>query len=455
MFTIALQDWFSRLHPEDLPAVDMARTAFRDPDHGAVDAEHRVRDRNGEWIWYRSTGSVVERDADGLPKVISGVIWNIDAARRAEAELAERQMRFERIFRATPAMMHTIDGDGYIVEVSDYWLAHMGYRREEVVGRKSVDFLDPESRKRAVETNLPDLFRTGSNTNLPYRFLRADGGAIDVLLSSFLERDSEGRPLRSYATLTDVTALREANLLLERSNRELDQFATVASHDLQEPLRKIAAFSSLVRRRYGERLDEDGRRNLEFLVDAAHRMQRLIDDLLTYSRLASQPFDYEPVDLSGPVAQALDNLDTSVTESHARIEIGEMPTVRADAAILTQIFQNLIGNALKYRSFATPEVDISARRDGDRWIIAVSDNGIGLDIKFAEKIFAPFQRLHSHEAYPGTGIGLAMVRQAVERHGGEIWVKSAPGSGATFYFTLPADRSAPAPEPASLDNAAK
>lgn len=453
--TIALEDWFSRLHPDDLPAVDMARQAFRDPSHGPVDAAHRVRDRNGDWIWYRSTGSVVERDADGMPRAISGVIWNIDAAHRAEAELAERQMRFERIFRATPAMMHTIDSEGYIVEVSDYWLAHLGYRREEVIGRKSIDFLDAESRKRAVESNLPELFRTGSNTNIPYRFLRSDGSAIDVLLSSFLERGGEGQPLRSYATLTDVTALREANLLLERSNRELDQFATVASHDLQEPLRKIAAFSSLVRRRYGERLDEDGRRNLEFLVDAAHRMQRLIDDLLTYSRLASQPFEYQPVDLAGPVAQALENLDASVSENHARIEIGDMPTVRADPAILTQIFQNLIGNALKYRSFATPEVDISARRDGDRWIVAVSDNGIGLDIKFAEKIFAPFQRLHSHEAYPGTGIGLAMVRQAVERHGGEIWVKSAPGSGATFYFTLPADRSVPAPEPVDLDNAAK
>ena len=426
-----------RIHPDDIGALVEVVAEHRSGRQTVIDTRYRLRDRHGNWVWYRVTGNLVERAPDGSARVASGVIWNIDAAQRAEAELDERRARFEHIFRATPAMMHTIDADGYIVEVSDYWLAHLGYSREEVVGRRSIDFLDAESRERALSTHLPELFESGANTSVPYRFVCRNGSMIDVLLSSFLERDRDGQPLRSYAVMTDVTALREANEKLERSNRELDRFATVASHDLQEPLRKIAAFSSLVRRRNADRLDDDGRRNLDFLVDAAHRMQRLIDDLLAYSRLASQPIRSEAVDVGRVVAQAIEHLDAAISESGARIEVGEMPTVKADAVLLTQIFQNLIGNALKYRSFATPEVDIAAHRDDGRWVFTVSDNGIGFDIKFAEKIFAPFQRLHPQGAYPGTGIGLAIVRQSVERHGGEIWVDSEPGSGATFSFSLP------------------
>jgi len=453
--TLDIDGLRERVHPDDIEALAGIVAKHRAGEKTLIDTQYRLRDRNGAWVWYRVTGNVVDWAPDGTARVASGVIWNIDAPRRAEAELEERRTRFERIYRATPAMMHTIDGDGYVVEVSDYWLAHLGYRRDEVVGRKSIDFLEPESRRRAIEVNLPELFQTGANTNLPYRFIRGDGNKVDVLLSSFLERDKDGRPLRSYAVMTDVTALRDAHEKLERSNQELDRFATVASHDLQEPLRKIAAFSGLVRRRYGDQLDEDGRRNLEFLVDAAHRMQRLIDDLLTYSRLASQPLERKPVDVSTVIAQAMENLDASIAESQARITVGDMPVVKADTMLLTQVFQNLIGNALKYRSYATPEVDVTARKDEDRWIFAVSDNGIGLDIKFAEKIFAPFQRLHSHEAYPGTGIGLAMVRQSIERHGGDIWVESEPGSGATFLFSLPAERPQPAPSPSPAADAAK
>lgn len=437
--SLTIDDWHERVHPDDLADLKNMTAEVIAHQQTSADYVYRLKDHKGDWVWYRNSGSVVEWDAAGRPLVSSGVIWNIDAAQKAEAELDERRARFEHIYRASPAMMHTIDADGYIVEVSDYWLTHLGYQREEVVGRRSTDFLDAESRERALSTHLPHLFETGTNTNVPYRFVHRNGRVIDVLLSSFLERDREGRPLLSYAVMTDVTPLREANEKLERSNRELDRFATVASHDLQEPLRKIASFSSLLRRRYADALDDDGRRNLDFLVDAAHRMQRLIDDLLTYSRLASQPIRREPVAIADAVARALDHLDSAITESGARIEVGDMPTVQGDAVLLTQIFQNLVGNALKYRSFATPEVDIAARREDGRWVVTVSDNGIGFDVKFAEKIFAPFQRLHPHGAYPGTGIGLAIVRQSIERLGGEIWVESEPGSGATFSFTLPAD----------------
>ena len=441
----ANEDWVKFIHPDDLGNLSEMMADTLSGKRVRSDAEYRLMHPDGEWHWYRVTGSVVEHDSAGQPAIGSGVIWNIDAAHRAELELAEKQERFERIYRASPAMMHTIDADGYIVEVSDYWLAQLGYERHEVIGRRSIDFLDPESRKAAQDVNLPELFELGRNTDIPYRFIRKNGSIMHGLLSSFLERDEAGQPLRSYAVITNVTALLKANEDLARTNRELDRFATVASHDLQEPLRKIAAFSNLVQRRYADRLDEDGVRHLEFLVDAAHRMQRLIDDLLTYSRLASQAIEPRPVDVRRALDSVLQNLDAAITESGARLSIGDMPMVQADPTLLDQILQNLISNAIKYRGDAVPEVVIDAHADPDGWVLSVTDNGIGLDVKFAEKIFAPFQRLHSREAYKGTGIGLAIVRQAVERHNGKIWVESEEGKGAKFSVLFPGRVRQPSP----------
>lgn len=283
----------------------------------------------------------------------------------------------------------------------------------------------------------------GQNTHTAYRFMRKNGEPVDVLLSSFLERDADGKPLRSYATLTDITQLKATNEQLERTNRELDRFATVASHDLQEPLRKVAAFSSLVRRRYSDKLDEDGVRSLDFLADAAERMQRLINDLLSYSKLASQPLNLEDVDMSVLVADIIDQLETPISENNASITAGPLPVLRSDQVLLTQILQNLISNAVKYRGEADPVVTIDSVENETGWTFSVTDNGIGLDTRFSDKIFAPFQRLHTREQYDGTGIGLAVVRQAVERLGGHIRVDSEPGQGSRFIFDLP--RTPPSP----------
>ena len=434
---VPMARWKTRVHPDDHATLQRVNDGALSGELEHADYEYRLQNHKGEWIWYRNTGAIVDRSPDGHPTAASGVIWNIHSAKQLEADLEARRARFERIYRASPAMMHMIDAEDRIVEVSDFWLSHLGYERSEVIGRRSVDFLDAESRERALATSLPQLFSTGHNSSIPYRFLRKDGSGVDVLLSAFLERDSNGHPLRSYAVSVDVTALREANEKLERTNRELDRFATVASHDLQEPLRKISAFSSLLRRRYGDRLDETGIQQLDFLVDAAQRMQRLIDDLLTYSKLASQPLAPIQVALADILAQVTERLETAIGEAGAIIEAGGLPVVEADPILLTQILQNLVSNAVKYRSGPAPRIHVTAERAGDTWTVSVSDNGIGLDLRFAEKIFAPFQRLHSRDEYHGTGIGLAIVRQAVERQGGKVWVESAPGEGATFRFTLP------------------
>jgi PAS domain S-box-containing protein len=439
---VPTQAWLDKVHPDDLQSVtDLTSAMFRGT-QPIGDISYRMKSRDGHWAWYQVTGRVVKTDANSRVLNVSGVIWNIDDQKRLNDALLEERQRFETIYRATPAMMHTIDLDGTIREVSDYWLTYLGYERDEVVGRKSTDFLDAESRQRAIEQSLPELFRSGHNTDIPYHFVRKDGGKRDMLLSSFLERDEAGAPLRSYAVMTDITPLRAAYTQLERTNAELNRFATVASHDLQEPLRKVSAFASLLRRRYSSQLDEEGDRSLDYLVDAAHRMQRLIDDLLAYSRLSSQPLRLQRVDLSALMADVIEQLDTSISECDAQFELDELPTVRADPLLLRQVFQNLVSNAIKYRGAQRPHIKISAVSDAEAWQFSVTDNGIGIDPKFFGKIFAPFQRLHSREEYAGTGIGLAIVRQAIERHDGRIWVESAEGQGSKFCFSIPVRQSA-------------
>lgn len=380
---------------------------------------------------------VLEKNAKGEALRAHAVLVDITERKVLESALREEKYRFERIYRASPAMMHTIDASGRITQVSDYWLMVMGFDRDEVIGKRSVDFLDAESRNRAEAHFLPELFAQGRNTNVPYRFVKKNGESIDILLSSFLERDEAGQAVASYAVSTDVTALRLANDGLKRSNRELDRFATVASHDLQEPLRKISAFASLLNRRHSEGLEDDARRALNFMSDAALRMQSLIDELLNYSRLSNQVMSTADINMSDAVAEAVNRLDSVLSDTGAMVCIGDLASCQGDQSVIVQVFQNLISNAVKYRGKDTPQIDVASRMEDDRIVYSVADNGIGFDARFSEKIFAPFQRLHARGEYPGNGIGLAIVQQAVERHGGDVWVTSEPGQGSTFYFSLP------------------
>jgi len=230
----------------------------------------------------------------------------------------------------------------------------------------------------------------------------------------------------------------ERTALLERSNTELEQFAYVASHDLQEPLRSVVGFLQLIERRSGTALDDEGREFIDRAVNAAHRMQTLISDLLQFSLVGTRGRDLEPVNSAGCVENALRSLRNSIETTGAEIVIKDhLPTVLADESQLTQLFQNLIGNAIKFHGEAQPRVQIEAVREDGRWKFSVSDNGVGIKEEYFERIFKVFQRLHGREAYEGTGIGLAIAKKIVERHGGRIWIVSEPGKGATFNFTLP------------------
>lgn len=226
---------------------------------------------------------------------------------------------------------------------------------------------------------------------------------------------------------------------LERSNSELEQFAYVASHDLQEPLRMVASYCQLLQRRYADKLDEDANEFIAFAVDGATRMQELINDLLAYSRVATQPGQHEPVDLGEVLDAARANLTIAIEESGAKITAASLPTIPGNRTQLAQVFQNLLGNAIKFRGEAKPEIHVGAWRQDDVWQISLKDNSIGMDPNYADRIFQIFQRLHSVGKYPGTGIGLAVCKKIVERHGGRIWVDTRLGCGSTFHFTLSAE----------------
>jgi signal transduction histidine kinase len=225
---------------------------------------------------------------------------------------------------------------------------------------------------------------------------------------------------------------------LQKSNAELEQFAYVASHDLQEPLRMITGYTTLLARRYQGKLDKEADEFIGYAVDGAKRMQGLIQDLLSYSRVGSKGKEFARVDCEVVVAQTLTALQVAIQESGASVTREPLPTVLGDETQLVQLFQNLVGNAIKYRNSKAPEVHISCAQKAGEWVFAVKDNGIGIDPRYAQRIFVIFQRLHTREEYVGTGIGLAICKKIVERHGGKIWMESELGKGATFYFTMPA-----------------
>jgi len=229
---------------------------------------------------------------------------------------------------------------------------------------------------------------------------------------------------------------------VKRSNHDLEQFAYIASHDLQEPLRAVDGYVKLLRRRFPQNVDAKALEYINGAVEGAGRMERLINDLLEFSRVGTRGGSFSPADLNAVLDEALHNLQTSINSSQAIITRAALPTLAVDATQMMQLFQNLIGNALKFRGERTPEIFVGAQKEPGRWVFSVRDNGIGIEPQYFERIFQIFQRLHTRKHYPGTGIGLAICKKIVERHDGAIWIKSEPGQGATFYFSLPDTSSA-------------
>jgi signal transduction histidine kinase len=252
------------------------------------------------------------------------------------------------------------------------------------------------------------------------------------LQSEMLERQKAEELLRQHASQVEDYASE-----LEQTNRKLDQFAYVLSHDLQEPLRAVAGCVQVLQKRYQGQLDTHADELIAHAVSGATRMQALIHDVLAYSRVGNRGVEFQTIDANALLKEALANLDAAVTDARAVVTNDPLPTVLADGAQLTQVFQNLLGNAIKFRGAQRPEIHVAVQRRKNEWLFAVRDNGIGIQPEYFDRIFVIFQRLHTRQLYPGTGIGLTICKKVVERHGGRIWVESRPGKGSTFYFTIP------------------
>jgi PAS domain S-box-containing protein len=370
----------------------------------------------------------------------------------AIVDITERK-RQEELFRATvesaPTAIIMADQTGRVTLVNALTESIFGYERDELIGQP-VEILLPQ-RYRAAHPGLRESFfrapsarRMGEGRDLNGQ--RKDGSEFPVEIGlSPVETSTGSFVLAAIADITErkraEEELRQRTEELARSNRDLEQFAYVASHDLQEPLRAIAGPLQLLQRRYVGQLDARADEYIGHAVDGAGRMQTLIDDLLAFSRMGRSPEPWQPTESAQALQYALGNLSAAIEASGAQIVHENLPVVYAISAQISLLFQNLVGNAIKFRSKdRPPHIHVGADARGDAWVFHVRDNGIGIDPQYFERIFLIFQRLHTRRDYPGTGIGLALCKRIVEHHGGRIWVESDPGKGTTFLFTLPRER---------------
>lgn len=383
-------------------------------------------------------------DADDIRQLILYMrsTWEMVKRKRVETLLFEAEQRYRTIFSESPDGILLLDVEtGKAFEFNEVAHLQLGYTREEFAGLTVSDY-EAREQPEEIQAHIETIKRVGRDDFETLH--RTKSGEIrNVAVSAQIMTLGERQYL--YVIFRDITELRQAQeglkhyaQSLERSNKELEHFAYVASHDLQEPLRKIGSFTELLARKYQGRLDEKADIYMGYIVDGAQRMQILINDLLAFSRVTTKGSGFEPVDCNALLARVQRDLELALKESGARISVANLPTVMADAVQLGQVFQNLITNAIKYRAAGQPpEIGVAAvARDGE-WLFSVQDRGIGINPQHFERVFQLFQRLHTREEYSGTGIGLALCKRIVERHGGKIWLESEAGKGSTFFFTVP------------------
>ncbi|SDE12967.1 PhnD/SsuA/transferrin family substrate-binding protein [Desulfuromonas thiophila] len=440
---ISIQTWSDLVHPDDLKHAELALKRHFSGDSPVYECEFRLRHRDGHWVWVLDRGKVLSRTEEGQPLMMFGTHQDISERKLSELE----KKRFDRIFDQSVNEIYLFDADTLrFLQANRAALDNLGYSEQELRQMTPLDIkpeYDLASFKQAIQPLVEGradkvVFETvhQRKNGLSYpaeihlQLVEIDNEAIYVaIVLDVAQRKKAEQSLR--------VALKE----LQRSNRDLEQFAYIASHDLREPLRMVSSYNRLLADRYGDRLDEDARDFLAYSLDGAQRMQQLINDLLAYSRLTTQGKAFEQLSLTMVVEEAQKNLQLLIEETGAAISCEAPVEVEGDRVQLIQLFQNLIGNSLKFhREGIVPAIRISATADSEAPSmvrVAVSDNGIGFDPSQAEEVFAMFKRLHDREQYAGSGIGLALCKRIVENHGGSIWCDPTPEIGTTFYLTLP------------------
>ncbi|MEM9213818.1 MAG: chemotaxis protein CheB [Cyanobacteria bacterium P01_F01_bin.150] len=581
--------FLAAIHPDDQGLFQQAITNHLEQ-RQPYDIEFQLRHNDGYYIWVRDCGQAVW-DEQGNPIRMVGSMEDISDRKAAEAQLQASEARFRTFYNKTPVMMHSINHDGELISVSDFWLRKLGYERHEVLGRKSTDFLTEASQRYAKEVVLPEYFEAEHCTDIPYQMVTKDGRILDVLLSASAESGEFGTFSRSLAVIVDVTELNQVqkalsesdarwqfalegsgdgvwdwnlktnhvffssqwktmlgyddqdigntldewnsrvhpkdkercyadiqrhlrqetsiyknehrvrckdgsykwilgrgkvidwepdgkasrmiithtdimqqrqteDLLrntnevleakvqertqalaqrakaLEASNADLEEFAYIVSHDLQEPLRAMTAFSQLLDQRHRSQLNESATSYLNHIVEGGVRMQTMIDGILAFARVSYNDPTMEQADTGTILQTVLQVLDVAINENQAVVTHDSLPTIWGNRNQLGQVFQNLIGNSLKFRGLTPPIIHISSEEQPERWVFTIQDNGIGIPSEQKERIFVLFQRLHNREQQDGYGIGLAICKKIIERHRGNIWLESEIGQGTAFHFTI-------------------
>ncbi|MGE5352639.1 MAG: sensor histidine kinase [Acidobacteriota bacterium] len=381
-------------------------------------------------------------DENGRLYRIMSNSFDITERKNAETELAESELLFRKVWESSFDGMRLINKKGIMVKVNDAFCSMVGMKKEELEG-ESFTKIYKSSHEELLQKA---VHRIQTRTVVPRYVEKFDlwnGKGIWFEVSNNLLKVPHSSPML-LSIFRDISQrklvedrLNRTIKKLEESNRELEQFAYIASHDLQEPLRMVSNYTQLLAKRYQNKLDETGREFINFAVNGAMRMQSLIKDLLAYSRVTTKARPFEPTDCNEILKVVLLDLKFAIEESRATITSGPLPEIMADPTQFRQLLQNLLSNSLKFRTERPPEISISAEARDNEWLFKITDNGIGIDPQYFERIFMLFQRLHDSGTYPGTGIGLAICKKIVERHGGRMYVESEPGRGTSFYFTIP------------------
>jgi PAS domain S-box-containing protein len=376
----------------------------------------------------------------GKERIILLAIEDITERKRAEELVPESEKRLNRAQEISHLGSWELDIVNNRLFWSDELYRIFGLKPQEFAAtyESFIERAHPDDRA-AVDAAHSGSLREGKDTyEIEYRVIRKSTGEVRIVHEKCEHiRDKTGKIIRSTGMVHDITERKQMDDEIKRSNESLEQFAYVAFHDLQEPLRVMSNYSQLLEKRYKEKLDKDADDFIGFIVDAARRMQKLISDLLEYSRLGRKENPVTEVDSNKLVDRVIKNLSETIKSAGATVTHGNLPVVNIPESGFTQLFQNLIGNALKFHGKEPLKITISAEKKDTEWKFGVHDNGIGIEPQYKDRIFQIFQRLHSLHEYPGTGIGLAICKKIVENHGGRIWVESEVGKGSTFYFTIP------------------
>ena len=425
------QDWRQLTHPDDIEKIEAERDE-KIANHEPFDLEFRILHKSGQIHWLSSKGGAIYNDEGDILRVL-GINTDITQSKKAEESLKESEERYHSLFDNNHAVMLLINPDnGDIIDANPAATYFYGYNYNELV-KMNINNINVLSEDEIHDRMQKSVSSQQNNFLFKHQLASGEIRDVDVYSGTII---LGGKKLL-YSIVHDVTNREIAQDKLKESNKELERFAYVSSHDLQEPLRMVTSFTQLLERRYKGKLDDDADDYIGFIVDGAKRMKLLIDDLLTFSRLNTQPRENELVNLETVLDTVLLNLKVSIEEKNVQITHDPLPTLYGDFSRKVQVLQNLISNAIKFNDKKITKIHISAKKEGNEWILSVCDNGIGMDAKHLERIFTIFQRLHNREEYEGTGIGLAITQKIIQQKGGQIWAESEPRKGSTFYFTIP------------------